>query len=62
MMIHGDHASVTRPAVSGLSSVSAIAETVVDGQRVTMCHYPMRTWPGARRGAIHLFGHIIYVQ
>jgi len=29
----------------------------IDGARVVMCHFPMRAWPGAWRGAIHLFGH-----
>ena len=23
-----------------------------------LCHDPMITWPGARRGALHLFGHV----
>jgi len=35
-----------------------MATTEVDGQRVTLCHYPMKTWPRASRGAIHLFGHM----
>lgn len=25
---------------------------------VTLCHYPMLTWPGARKGALQLFGHV----
>ncbi|WP_264051518.1 metallophosphoesterase family protein [Methylobacterium flocculans] len=29
----------------------------IEGQRVIACHYPMRAWPGAWRGAVHLFGH-----
>lgn len=40
------------------ASVSQIASTIVDGHRVTMCHYPMKSWPNARKGAIHLFGHM----
>ncbi|WP_415714440.1 metallophosphoesterase [Roseibium sp.] len=28
-----------------------------EGQ-VFLCHYPMLTWPRARKGAIHLFGHL----
>lgn len=27
-------------------------------QPVTLCHYPMMTWNHARRGALHLFGHV----
>ena len=41
-----------------LASVSDIASTLVDTQHVTMCHYPMRTWPKARKGAMHLHGHM----
>lgn len=25
---------------------------------VTLCHYPMMTWHHARKGALHLFGHV----
>jgi calcineurin-like phosphoesterase family protein len=40
------------------ASVSQIAKTIINGQRITMCHYPMKSWPHARKGAIHLFGHM----
>jgi calcineurin-like phosphoesterase family protein len=40
------------------ASISQIATTIVEGQRITMCHYPMKSWPHARKGAIHLFGHM----
>ena len=23
-----------------------------------MCHYPMRSWPRAFRGSLHLYGHV----
>lgn len=39
-------------------SVSDVVEVKDGGQRVFLCHYPMITWPGARRGALHLFGHV----
>lgn len=29
----------------------------VDSQVICLSHYPMRSWPRARKGAIHLFGH-----
>ena len=33
---------------------------VMDGNknRLTLCHYPMKTWNGARAGQFHLFGHV----
>ena len=34
-----------------------LVQTTVDGQRLVLCHYAMRSWPGAWRGTVHLFGH-----
>ncbi|WP_245313351.1 metallophosphoesterase [Bradyrhizobium sp.] len=28
-----------------------------NAQRVVACHYGLRVWPGARRGALHVYGH-----
>ena len=41
----------------GWGSVSQMKDILVDGQRIFLCHYGMRTWPGAHRGALHLYGH-----
>jgi calcineurin-like phosphoesterase family protein len=41
-------------------SIANLAE-VDDGKtglKHTLCHYPMLTWNGARKGALHLFGHV----
>lgn len=35
-----------------------IYETTVEGRHVVMCHYPMRSWPRAFRGSLHLYGHV----
>jgi calcineurin-like phosphoesterase family protein len=33
--------------------------TIGDGSRkITLCHYPMMSWEGVRRGAYHVYGHI----
>jgi calcineurin-like phosphoesterase family protein len=32
-------------------------EITDEGQRVFLCHYPCRTWPGIRKGAWHFYGH-----
>lgn len=34
-----------------------IREVSVEGRHLVLCHYPMRSWPRAFRGSIHLFGH-----
>lgn len=40
------------------TSVSQMAEIRDGGKRCVLCHYPMITWNGARRGALQLFGHV----
>lgn len=42
---------------SGWVEVDKLIEREIDGVHVTMCHYPLRTWAGIRRGGIHLHGH-----
>lgn len=39
-------------------SIAETADILVDGRRLYLCHYPMITWPGARRDGIQLFGHV----
>jgi calcineurin-like phosphoesterase family protein len=34
-----------------------IAYRSVDGQRLVLCHYALRTWLGIRKGAWQLYGH-----
>jgi calcineurin-like phosphoesterase family protein len=29
----------------------------VDSQRIFLCHYGLRAWHGAHRGALHFYGH-----
>ena len=38
-------------------SVQTLKEVTVDGRLVTMCHYPMLSYPQARRGYM-IYGHI----
>lgn len=41
----------------GWASVGETKDVVVDGQRIFLCHYGMRVWPGQWRGSISLYGH-----
>lgn len=40
------------------TSVGDFREIKVDGRRVSLSHYPMITFAGARHGAMQLFGHV----
>lgn len=40
------------------NSLSQMADIIADGRRLCLCHYPMITFPGARRGGLQLFGHV----
>lgn len=42
----------------GWSSTSHFHEISVDKRRLTLCHYPLITFPVARHGALQLFGHV----
>ena len=45
-------------ATGRFASVCEMRELVIDGQALFLCHYPLRDWPHAKRGAWHLFGHV----
>lgn len=38
-------------------SISPMLDIKVDGQRITLCHYAMRTWLKSHKGAWSLYGH-----
>jgi calcineurin-like phosphoesterase family protein len=56
ILVRGNH---DKSKVTGLGwhSVHDLATPKLDGSRWVLCHYPMRAWPGAFRGARHCFGH-----
>jgi calcineurin-like phosphoesterase family protein len=48
------------PATRGCglwASVRDYAEVEVDGRRLVLCHYPLRSWNGMGKGALNLHGH-----
>jgi calcineurin-like phosphoesterase family protein len=56
-LIWGNHDDEATIQARGWASSSPISEIVVDGQRITLCHYAMRSWNRSHRGAIMLHGH-----
>jgi len=56
-LVWGNHDGADTRTDPGFASAQAMAELVVNGQALVLCHYAMRVWPGSHRGALHLFGH-----
>ena len=57
-LIAGNHDKNWIRTLSSWESVHEFLEMRDEGQRVVLCHYPLITFPGARRGGINLFGHV----
>ncbi len=45
-------------ATGRFESIAEMREIAIGGQRIFLCHYPLREWPNAWRGAWHLYGHV----
>lgn len=43
---------------SRFETIADMRELSLAGRRIFLCHYPLREWPNAWRGAWHLFGHV----
>ena len=39
------------------SSITPMLNTKIQGQSVTLCHYPMQAWDKSHHGSLHLHGH-----
>jgi calcineurin-like phosphoesterase family protein len=55
-LIRGNHDGKETLALPW-QSISDVVHTSIDSQRLTLCHYAWRTWPGIRKGALMLYGH-----
>lgn len=42
----------------GFESVQHYKELRIKGKKITLLHYPMRSWNGSHRGSWQLFGHV----
>lgn len=55
-IILGNHDDETTRSLPWVSQRD-LAFASIDSQRVVLCHYALRTWPGIRKGALMLYGH-----
>ena len=58
-LVIGNHDGAATQALpwDGVHQLAEVADPAADRPAV-LCHYPMMTWAGARKGALHLFGHV----
>ena len=56
-LVWGNHDKKSARTLRDWASSQAYAEVTVDGQRLVLLHYALRTWPGSNRGVVHLYGH-----
>lgn len=56
-LVVGNHDGARHLALGWASDPADLRTIFVDGVRIVLCHYGLRTWNGMWRGAIHLYGH-----
>ena len=56
-LIAGNNDGDATRACAGWASVRDYAEIELDGRRLVLCHYPLRSWNGMAKGALNLHGH-----
>lgn len=56
-LIVGNHDKLRHLDLGWASSPEMLRTVHVDGTRLVLCHYGLRTWSGSWRGALHLYGH-----
>lgn len=39
------------------ASIDNLMDVTVEGQKIVLCHYAMRSWKASHYGTIHLYGH-----
>lgn len=58
-LVLGNHDKMSQDTYSCFSDVyPGLKEIRVNKQKITLCHYPMRSWNCSVHGAWHLFGHV----
>ena len=56
-LVRGNNDADAVLALPEWASVHELVRFELDGRALTLCHYPLRTWPGAGRGGLDLHGH-----
>lgn len=57
-LVRGNHDKPWMLKLTGWASTHDMIEIQDQRTRLTLCHYPMITFPGARHDGLQLFGHV----
>ena len=58
-LVLGNHDNMSQELYSTFTKVyEGLKEVKVDGEKITLCHFPMRSWNRSFHGSFHLFGHV----
>jgi len=58
-LVLGNHDHMSQELYSCFTEVyPGLREIKIDGQKITLCHYPMRSWNCSYHASWHLFGHV----
>jgi calcineurin-like phosphoesterase family protein len=61
-LVLGNHdvQNYNQKVLSLFASTSLLREKTIDNQRIVICHYPILSWGGRKKGSIMLHGHCHY--
>lgn len=57
ILIKGNHDRLNREDYQLFNKVAELMEIRYNGQKITLCHYAMRTWNCSHHGSLHFYGH-----
>jgi len=58
-LVVGNHDAMSQEAYACFTAVYDFGKEIkIDGEKITLCHFPMRSWNGSFHGRAHLFGHV----
>lgn len=56
-IVLGNHDRMSSPVLSQFTEVHQFMDAIIHGQRVSIFHYPMLSWPASTHGSWHVHGH-----
>ena len=58
-LVVGNHDKMSQDVYNCFTEVyPGLKDIVIDHNKITLCHYPMRSWNGSFHGSYHIFAHV----